>query len=214
MFFFSWGSRVIQRLFGAPEQHYCEICKEDRLFRNMITYKVFHVWWIFRWVVEKAFGRVCETCHNGPRLEARQFEVKGVPSPIPFMDRMGWSVGVGGVAALGLMGFVASSAETRSDTAALLHPAAGDIYEVDLAKLEKNPEASAMYSTMLVTRVTADAVEARVPKSYSTAYGGMSDVISDGRAKRADFYEDEVATFTMADLQKMQKDGAILHVVR
>lgn len=214
MFFLSWGSRVIQRLFGAPEQHFCEICKEDRLFRNMVAYKVFHIWWIFRWVVEKTYARVCETCHNGPRLAAAQFEVKGVSSPIPFVDRMGWSFGVGGVAALGLMGFVASSASTKSDAAALLHPAVGDVYEVDLAKLEKNPEAPAMYSTLLVSKVTAGAIEARVPKSYSTAYRGMSDVVSDGRARQASFYGDETATFTLADLQKMQKDGVILHVDR
>ncbi|MFL5030652.1 MAG: hypothetical protein ACJ8E1_12330 [Xanthobacteraceae bacterium] len=214
MFFISWGSRVIQRLFGAPEQHHCEICKEDRQFRNMVTYKVFHLWWIFRWVVEKTYGRVCETCGNGPRLAKAQFEVKGAPSPIPVIDRMGWSFGVGGIAALGVMGFVAVSADDKADAAALLHPAVGDVYEVNLAKLEKHPEASEMYSTLLVTRVSGDAVEARLPKAYSTAYRGMSDSVSDGRAKRSDFYEDMTATFTLADLQEMQKNGVILNVDR
>jgi hypothetical protein len=180
----------------------------------MVTYKVFHIWWLFRWVAEKTYGRVCAVCGNGPRLAKAQFEVKGAPSPIPFMDRMGWSVGVGGIAALGVMGFVAVSADDKAEAAALLRPVAGDVYEVDLAKMEKNPEAPVMYGSLLVTRVSANAVEARLPKSYFTAHRGMSDSVIDGRAKQSDFYSNDVITLTIADLQRMKKEGVILDVTR
>jgi hypothetical protein len=213
-FFISWGSRTYQRLFGAPEQHHCDICKEDRTFRNVVTYKVYHILWLFRWVVYRSYARVCMICRNGPQLPASQFEVKGAVSPIPFMDRMGWTVGVGGVAALALMGFVAISNETQADAAALARPAAGDVYEVDLAKLQVHPEAPEMYSTMLVTRVSADTVEVRLPKTYFNRMSGTSAAVSDGRAKSSAFYGDEVLTFKLASLPQMQKDSVILHVDR
>ena len=55
MFFISWGSRVHRNTFGAVDEHYCEVCHQTRPFRKTVTYKTFHLWWIFRWVTQKSY---------------------------------------------------------------------------------------------------------------------------------------------------------------
>jgi len=215
MFFISWGSRVYRRLFGEPEVHHCDICREQRTFRNLVVYKVYHVWWLFRWVAEKNFARVCTVCGNGPRIDASEIAAKGGAPAIPFMDRMGWAVGLGGVAALVAMGGAASAMQSRSEAEWLSRPAVNDIYEVDLTKLMKNPEASAMFSALEVTRVSGGTVDVRVPKSYFNQSSGTSDAVRDGRARDPSFYVDgKVLSFPVAALQRLHDDGTILSVDR
>jgi hypothetical protein len=214
MFFISWGSRVLQRIFGAPEQHHCDICREERTFRKMVTYKVFHIWWIFRWVVESNYARICVVCRNGSRIDKKDVVTIGAKSPIPFFDRMGWSFGVGGLGALAVMGSVASAAQGQREATWLDRPAVNDVYEVDLTKLVKTPEASQMYSALEVVRVSGDAVDVRVPKGYFKSLGGVSAAVSDGRARSPDFYEDRIATYSVAALHRMKQDGVIVSVER
>jgi hypothetical protein len=212
MFFISWGSRVYQRLFGAPEVHHCDICREQRTFRNMVIYKVYHVWWLFRWVAQKNFARVCTVCSNGVRIDE---PAKGGEPVIPFMDRMGWALGLGGVAALVAMGGAASAMQSQNEAQWLNRPAVNDIYEVDLTKLMKNPEASAMYSALEVTRVSGGTVDVRVPKTYFNQSNGTSDAVRDGRARDPGFYVDgKVLSFPVAALQRLHDDGTILTVDR
>ncbi len=213
-FFISWGSRVYQRIFGEPELHHCDICREERTFRTVVTYKVFHLWWIFRWVAESNYARLCTICRNGARIDKRDIEVKGAKSPIPFIDRMGWSFGVGGVAALAVMGSVASATEGQRQDAWLNQPAVNDVYEVDMTKLESKPEATEMYSTLEVARVSGGTVDVRIPKGYFKTLRGVSAAVSDGRAKSPDFYEPQVVTYSLATLHKMRQDGAIVSVER
>jgi hypothetical protein len=215
MFFISWGSRAYQRMFGAPEVHHCDICREQRTFRYLVAYKVYHIYWLFRWVVDKNFARICTVCKNGKRVDEMDVLPKGSKSPIPFMDRLGWSVGVGGIAALVAMGGVASAMQSHNEADYLSRPAVNDIYEVDLTKLMKNPEATEMYSTLEVARVSDGTIDVRLPKSYFNRPKGASDAVNDGRARSADFYIDgKTLTFKIASLQKMQDDGAILSVDR
>jgi hypothetical protein len=215
MFFISWGSRVYRRVFGEPEVHHCDICREQRTFRYLVAYKVYHIYWLFRWVVDKNFARVCTVCSNGKRVDEMDILPKGSKSPIPFMDRLGWSVGVGGIAALVAMGGVASAMQSSHEADYLSHPAVNDVYEVNLAKIMTKPEMSEMYSTLEVARVSDGTVDVRLPKIYFNQLRGASDAVSNGRAKSDDFYEDgKVLTFKIANLQKMQDDGTILSVDR
>ncbi|MEI9996537.1 MAG: hypothetical protein WDM91_18210 [Rhizomicrobium sp.] len=214
MFFISWGSRVCRRIFGEPSVHDCDICREQRTFRNMVIYKVYHVWWLFRWVVNKDFIRVCTVCNNGVRIDEHDVVPKGAKSPIPFMDRMGWAAGLGGVAALAAMVSVAGAAQSHREDAWLSQPEVNDVYEVDLAKLTTNPEASVMYSTLEVVRVSGGAVDVRLPKTYFDKMSGVASAVRDGRAKSPDFYSDKVMSIQVAALHKMHNDGAILSVDR
>jgi hypothetical protein len=214
MFFISWGSRVYRRIFGEPSVHDCGICREQRTFRNMVIYKIYHVWWLFRWVADKDFVRVCTVCNNGVRIDEHDIVPKGTKSPIPFMDRMGWAAGLGGVAALVAMVSVAGAAQNHREDAWLNQPAVNDIYEVDLARMTTNPQASVMYSTLEVVRVSGDTVDARLPKTYFNQMSGVTSAVSDGRAKSPDFYGDKVLSFQLAALQKMREDGTIISVDR
>jgi hypothetical protein len=215
MFFISWGSRVYRRIFGEQEVHHCDICREQRTFRMLVVYKVYHVWWLFRWVAQKEFARICTVCSNGKRVDEKDVLPKGSKSPIPFMDRMGWSVGVGGLAALVAMGAVAGAAQNHREADYLGHPAVNDIYEVNLAKFLDKPEAAVMYSSLEVVRVADGSVDVRLPKSYYNKQRGISDAVNNGQAKQPDFYlDDKVMTLKFAQLQKLHDEGTILSVDR
>jgi len=215
MFFIWWGSRVYQRVFGEQEVHHCDICREQRMFRNVVTYKVWHIWWIFRWVSEKHFARVCTVCNNGQKIDEKDVLPKGAKSPIPFVDRMGWAFGVGGIAALVAMGGIASANQSRNEAEWLSKPAVNDIYEVDLTKLLRNPDKSEMFSSLEVVRVSGDSIDVRVPKTYFDQQRGISDAVSNGEARKPGFYVDgKILSFKIADLQKMHDDGTILAVDR
>jgi hypothetical protein len=214
LFFISWGSRIYRRIFGEPEVHHCDICREQRTFRKMVIYKVYHIWWIIRWVAQKDFARVCTVCNNGVRIDESTLDIKGKKSPIPFMDRMGWAASLGGLAVLASMGVAASAMQSRNEDAWVSQPAVNDIYEVNLAKLLKKPDASEMYSALEVVRVSDGTVDLRLPKNYYTAEKGVSDAVSNGQARSADFYTDKVMTIQIASLVKMRADGTILTVDR
>jgi len=213
-FFISWGSKVVRRAFGPAETHHCEICNADRSFHRMVIYKVHHVWWLFRWVTQTTYARVCDVCHNGVVIPAPPAPAKGAASPIPFMDRMGWATGLGGLAGLVVLGGVAIAAEGQAETGYLANPVAGDIYEVDLTKVLAHPQAAQMYSTFLVTQVTPDSVQVRLPQTFFNTLSGASSAVTDGRARSTAFYTDEQMTLPRTALPKMRTDGAILEVQR
>lgn len=214
MFFISWGSRVYRRYFGVREQLFCTVCAQERDFVSVVIYKVVHILWAFRWVTEKTYARVCQICGRGDKLNTAEVE-KGLKKPIiPFIDRMGWIFGVGLIAVFVTGAAISGEVQRRNDIAYLQKPAVNDVYEIDLAKLEKTPEAPVMYSTMIVTNVSGDAVEVRIAKIYSNQLSGIQADVDDGKAKSSDFYAEQRAVFPLAGLRKMRDDGALIAVVR
>ena len=210
---------MVQLLFGAPETHHCDICQQERTFRQVVTYKVHHLWWIFRWVTDKSYGVICQICRNGHRVEARAAEASVSKNPIPWFDRLGWAGGLGGLAVLGSLGAVAAQAEDALYINQIEHPQVGDIYEVDLMKLGAKPNAedttaNGMYAPLMVTRVTAAGVEVRVPVQYATTASLLHEKITDGTAKAPAFYGPDIAHYTVGELKKMRADRALLSVDR
>jgi hypothetical protein len=212
MFFISWGSKMVRLVFGGPEAHHCDICREERTFRKIVTYKVHHVWWIFRWVSERTYGLICEICRNGHVINTKAAEAAAGKSPIPFMDRLGWTTGLGAIAALSATVAVAGAVDNNRVVAELEHPVVGEILEVDLAKFEKNPQAPYMYSAVQVVRVTPESVDVLMPKSFSNELAGIQEKVTDGSARRPDFYTDEVVSIARGGLKKLHDDGAIIAV--
>ena len=214
MFFISWGSATKFFNLGAAGQFWCRTCEKDRNFITMLRYRVHHILWLFRWITGKTYSQICEVCSHGHELDKAEVEASLEKSPIPVIDRLGWAVGAGAVAILGAGAAVADSNHKVEETQFLAKPHVGDIYEVDIAKLLKNPEKPVMLSAMRVTSVQDGRVEMQMPKGFYDDLRGVQKDVSNGKAASEDYYTSERESFTTAGLKKMQDDKVILDVIR
>src|SRR6185503_11682998 len=109
-----------------------------------------HVYWLFRWTTDRTLYRMCGNCLGVEYLEEQAVQPAAVKSAIPFMDRRGWTIGAGIIASLFGLGTIAAAADSSENQAFLQAPHAGDVYEVDLARMIDKPEKPVMYSAMRV----------------------------------------------------------------
>ena len=214
MFFISWGSKTISRYLGAAEPRYCEVCEKERNFRTVLTYRRHHVLWLCRWVTGKTYASACEICGRGQTLPTREFEAKLAKPAVPLIDRFGWAFFLGLIALLSVAVMITDKQTQAQELGLLQHPQINDIYEVDAARMEKNPEAPVMYSTLRVRVVTPEFVGVQFSKRYFNRLSGVTRDVSSGATKADDYYADVDIKLPRATLAKMRTDGWIVGVVR
>jgi hypothetical protein len=211
--FFSWGrwSKVLH--LGSAGVRHCDRCDKDSEFQAFISYTVRHFYWLFRWVTSREPQVACGNC-GATFWGDDAIDDAAAKKAIPFLDRRGWTLGVGAVASLFGFGAIAMAADSRNNTAYIQAPMAGDLYEIDMAKMSDKPEAPVMYSVMRVTNVQKDAVSVQLASRYYETLRGVQRDVSSGRAANADYYAPGGATMPRAVVAKMYADGVISDVVR
>jgi hypothetical protein len=217
-----WGSSGKAVDAGDAGTQHCEVCKESRAFRYLLTYKVSHIWYLIRWATSKNYYRTCQVCNNNFNSEAPVAASAGVDdgskpkSPIPFFDRWGWAIGLGVVAALITPVVIAGNAEDAADTKLLANPQVGDRYAVEIEKFTGETDSENPYSTNYgVVRVSAvddKGVTLDLPRmvwSKSSKLFGEID-----NEARADGYYDGQIVKSRAELAALDKQGVIDNVER
>ena len=99
MIIFGSGGQALS--LGAADSRRCEVCEQTRPFSLLLQYRYFHVYYLFRAVVEKQYLLLCDTCNRGWQLDKNQVEARMEKSPIPFMHRFGCLVGLGALLIIG-----------------------------------------------------------------------------------------------------------------
>lgn len=84
-----WGSGGRTVDLGVVGSEDCKVCERQRPFHLYLSYEYSHLYWIFRWVTEKEYLKLCEICRRGWQLDTKQVEAGFQENPIPFMDRLG-----------------------------------------------------------------------------------------------------------------------------
>ena len=149
---YGWANKR-RGIAGELEAGHCEGCGTSRGFRKRVTYKVRHISWLVRWVTERRYERVCETCGRGEWISPKITQ-QGLKRPgIPIWDRYGWAGSLAAVALLLTTAFMADEADHRRYDALLAAPAAGDLYELDLAQVVQRPPMPTMKAIVKVDRV-------------------------------------------------------------
>ena len=214
MFFISWGKQGKIAQVGDSQIMSCSNCQVDTYWTTMVEYTVRHIYWLFRWTTGRTLYRMCGNCHGVEYLENKAVGPKAVKAAIPFMDRNGWTIGAGIIASLFGLGTIAAAQDVSENRAILQTPRAGDIYEVDLARMTDRPEAPVMYSAIRVVDVNRDSVEVQLADLYYTERQGVDRDVLDGKAKNAGYYRPERLKLDKAALNRMQADGVIFDVER
>jgi hypothetical protein len=83
----------------------CPICQADRPFKTVVSYRYFHIWFLFGMVTSQKFIEMCTICRRGREITSENARNLVSSSPIPFMHRFGLLILI--VAVVGLIAFSA-----------------------------------------------------------------------------------------------------------
>ena len=217
-----WGSSGKAVDAGDAGSHYCEVCKENRSFRYLLTYKMRHIWYLIRWSTGQKYFRTCQVCNNNFNTEAPQTPSAGIDggqkikSPIPVFDRWGWAMALGVLGILFAIIAFTGHAEDVADAKLLAAPKVGDRYAVKIEKFVGSSKSDSPFDTnygiVRVAAVDGTNVTLDLPRmlwSRSTKLAG--EINSEARA---DGYYDGQMEKTVAELIALDNQGVIENVER
>ena len=213
MFFISWGKWEKLKHIGSAGVRHCDRCGQDSEFQSFVSYTVRHIYWLFRWITGHESQMACGNC-GAIFWGDEVVDSAAAKKAIPFFDRRGWTLGAGAIASLFGLGAIASAQDNADNSTYIQTPHAGDLYEVDMAKLSTKPEAPVMYSVMRVTDVKDQTVTVQLASRYYEDMRGVDRDVRDGATARADYYSPEQEVMPRPVLAKLYHDGVISDVVR
>ncbi len=215
-----WGSAMKSTDGGDAGVLNCEVCKEPRSFRYLVSYKMHHVWYLIRWATSTRHFVLCGVCNNafdsGPP-ETAPAGIEGgekTKNPVPVFDRWGWAFGLGAVAIFLTLGGIASKAEDNADAKLLASPQVGDLYEVDMNRFmgSKSSASALSYGVVRVSDIEGDKAKIDLP---SIVYNQQRGASEDMRSKAfEDKYYNETVEISVAHLRELDADGAVIDVDR
>jgi hypothetical protein len=217
-----WGSSGKAVDAGEAGTHYCEVCKEQRSFRYLVTYTMRHIWYLVRWSTGQKWFRTCQVCNNNFNSEAPVAPSAGIDegkkpkSPIPAFDRWGWAFALGAFTLLVVFAVITGNAEDEADAKLLAAPKVGDRYVVKIEKFLGEPKSETIinnnYGIVRVSAVDANGVTLDLPKMIWSRPSKLSREI-DSDAKLDSYYNERIE-MSVADLVALDKKGVIDNVER
>lgn len=90
MIFYGWGKKTAA--LGELGDQSCPRCGGFRPFRAVLSYKYFHLYWIFGLVTGRKYIAACNGCGQGALLESSQVAHLNPDEKIPFMEK--WGLGI------------------------------------------------------------------------------------------------------------------------
>lgn len=214
MFFIIWGSKGAAAHIGSAGVMHCGRCDKDSYFSKMVVYRVRHIYWIFRWITDRVAFLECGNCGAQHHADHDMIDPQEARAAIPFWDRRGWTVGLGGIASLFALGSIAAATNTATNKTYVQAPHVGDVYEADMAQMVKNPEAPVMLSALRVTNIRGGVVEVQLAKSYYGDVRGLDRDLNEGKGADPDYYSDTKLAIPVADLSKLYGEGVVKDVRR
>jgi hypothetical protein len=90
MIFYGWGRKSIPLTDLGMQP--CARCGAVRPFQALLSYRYFHLYWIFCTAFERKYLAVCTICRQGLAVDRSQLPLPPGDDPIPFMQK--WGLGV------------------------------------------------------------------------------------------------------------------------
>ncbi|HZR29173.1 MAG TPA: hypothetical protein VFA71_10345 [Terriglobales bacterium] len=84
-----FGTRGAVHELGNLGMRPCPTCGTERPFKNVVTYRYFHIWYLFGMVTSQKFLEMCGICSRGREISSENARNLVNTSPIPFMRRFG-----------------------------------------------------------------------------------------------------------------------------
>lgn len=87
---FVFGSGGDQIRVGQTHTQPCATCGQTRPFQLMVSYRYFHLLFVFGFVAEKQAIDACIVCHRGKEIPFDDAVARLGRNPIPLRCRQGW----------------------------------------------------------------------------------------------------------------------------
>lgn len=84
-----WGTNGETLDMGIVREDKCKTCERKRPFHLYVTYKWWHLYWIFGIVTKCKYMLLCEVCSNGWEIDKKDIKEIHKEVPIPFRRRYG-----------------------------------------------------------------------------------------------------------------------------
>jgi hypothetical protein len=91
---FLWGSFNKLLKLAYMEVMQCLPCKQARTFSLLVSYRVHHIWYLFRWPTRKTYRVTCQSCGTTTAISNEAAEAKLGRCGIPVFDRFGWAIAI------------------------------------------------------------------------------------------------------------------------
>jgi hypothetical protein len=211
---FIWGSKGGVADLGAHESKHCPICEKQRSFRLMLRYKVSHLWYVINWVSEKQYGMVCEVCNRGDDLATQAVEAKLGKPKIPTQSSRAWMALAAAFVGLFVLGSLVRPGELKRMEGLLAAPQKTDIYVVDLATLQKSPQALAMYGLFRVHSVEGERVNFDTPIVAYEKQSRAEKDLHNGKLADPAYFSGEPLTRSRSEIAAWQHSGVLKSIHR
>lgn len=217
-----WGSRGKTVEAGDAGNRLCPVCKENRHFRYVLSYKMNHIWYLLRWSTSKSWSTVCDTCNCVFPSEPPVIADAGVSggakakSPIPFFDRWGWAIIVTPLLLLLIAGLIGAQADKAEDAKMVAAPKVGDIYIVEIDKFadaDALTDPKANLGILRVSAVSGTKAVFDLPKMVTNKMSMARRDIRDGAASKSDYYDGQIEK-SVSELTALHDAGSIREVER
>jgi len=193
----------------------CEICENDQSYRAMLTYRYRHFWYLIRFVTSRKYAAYCNRCNNGHVIERAAIADKLASDPVPFMDRRGWMVGLGAIAALVGLVVVVGIQHDGEVAKMLAEPKVGDIYEAEISKVSSGFSNPHVYGLLRIVGI-ADG-----KATFEIAHNGYDKKKSASKDYREAAYKvdgyfdaDDTATYSADELKALYDKRIIYDIDR
>lgn len=211
--FFSWGARSEIATVGPAGHFACSACNTDSSFTRLVSYRVRHAYWIFRWVTGRKLHLICDTCGAESRDDTAA-NAPEVTKAIPAFDRRGWIAAPVLLVALIVIGSIASSANDADNRRFVSQPKVGDLYEVDLARGVPHPEAPTMYTALRIAAIRGDQIDLQIANRYYEKRRGVDRDLDRGTTNQPGYFGSARMVASRAGLAKMLNDGVTVDIRR
>lgn len=99
MIFYGWRRKAVPLADLGVQS--CARCGMSRPFRAFLSYKTFHLYWVFGTVYNKKYLAACSVCSQGGPLDKTLLGPAAGAEPIPFMEK--WGLGLLAVIVAGVV---------------------------------------------------------------------------------------------------------------
>ncbi|MEZ0472598.1 hypothetical protein [Luteimonas salinilitoris] len=199
------GSKVVE--LGPSGQAHCSTCEKERAFKNVLTFRYAHIWYLFRWVTKRSYATICDVCSRGTPHDTKTYEAEHGKSAIPAYYRYGlWTLL--GLAAVFIAFVVAAGMQSdRREAQLLQQPQVGDMYLVRLDKMVPDDFDGIGYGLMRVAAVDDGGVALQIPNYGYNKRGGVRKDLRSGAAADTDYFSEDTLQLSLDELRKQHGPG-------
>lgn len=84
-----WGSKSENLDLGGVKEEQCSVCEKKRTYHLFLSYRWWHLYWIFGVLTEVKYMLLCEVCNRGWEIDKKEFAELDKKAPIPFWRQYG-----------------------------------------------------------------------------------------------------------------------------